>query len=117
MHFLVKFFPEITIKSKPVRRRLVSQLHENVKLVLREIDPAVEVQQVTSRSHLGEYVYQGQPIAHEGDVGYTCSSAAGLCHSRFCGVYGFIETIGEMPNSSRRFETTELLEDLSPFVV
>ncbi len=49
MHFLVKFFPEITIKSKPVRRRLVSQLHENVKLVLREIDPAVEVRRSWDR--------------------------------------------------------------------
>lgn len=37
---------------------------------------------------VGEYVYQGQPIAREGDVGYTCSSAGGLCHSRFCDVPG-----------------------------
>jgi thiamine biosynthesis protein ThiI len=49
MHFLVKFFPEITIKSKPVRRRLVSQLHENVKLVLRDIDPEVEVRRSWDR--------------------------------------------------------------------
>ncbi|TGD72613.1 tRNA 4-thiouridine(8) synthase ThiI [Mangrovimicrobium sediminis] len=43
MKFVVKFFPEITIKSKPVRRRFVAQLHENLRAVLRELDPQVEV--------------------------------------------------------------------------
>jgi murein DD-endopeptidase MepM/ murein hydrolase activator NlpD len=37
---------------------------------------------------VGDAVYQGQLIAREGDVGYTCSSAGGLCHSRFCDVPG-----------------------------
>ncbi len=36
----------------------------------------------------GAQVYQGQPIALEGDVGYTCSTATGSCHSRFCDVPG-----------------------------
>jgi len=44
MKFVVKFFPEITIKSKPVRKRIVAQLHENLKSVLREIDPDVRIQ-------------------------------------------------------------------------
>ncbi len=44
MKFVVKFFSEIIIKSKPVRKRLVGQLHDNVKLVLKQIDPQVEVQ-------------------------------------------------------------------------
>ena len=44
MKFVVKYFSEIAIKSKPVRRRLVSQLHENLKLVLKEIDPHIRVQ-------------------------------------------------------------------------
>ena len=43
MKFLVKYFAEITIKSKPVRRRFVSQLVENMRLVLREIDPGIEI--------------------------------------------------------------------------
>jgi len=37
---------------------------------------------------LDDYVYQGQPIAREGDVGYTCSSAGGLCRSRYCDAPG-----------------------------
>ncbi|RLQ23525.1 tRNA 4-thiouridine(8) synthase ThiI [Seongchinamella sediminis] len=44
MKFVVKFFSEIAIKSKPVRRRLVAQLHENLKSVLREFDPDIQVQ-------------------------------------------------------------------------
>ena len=43
MKFLVKYFAEITIKSKPVRRRFVGQLVENMRLVLEDIDPGVEV--------------------------------------------------------------------------
>ncbi|MEJ2530929.1 MAG: tRNA 4-thiouridine(8) synthase ThiI [Halioglobus sp.] len=43
MQFLVKYFSEIAIKSKPVRRRFVGQLTENLRAVLREIDPAVVV--------------------------------------------------------------------------
>lgn len=37
---------------------------------------------------VGEFVAQGQTIAREGDVGYTCSSSGGLCHTRFCDVPG-----------------------------
>jgi len=35
MKFVIKLFPEITIKSKPVRQRLVKQLRQNVQVVLR----------------------------------------------------------------------------------
>jgi len=35
MKFVIKLFPEITIKSKPVRQRLVRQLKQNVKEVLK----------------------------------------------------------------------------------
>lgn len=35
MKFILKLFPEITIKSKPVRQRLVKQLRQNVQVVLR----------------------------------------------------------------------------------
>lgn len=42
--FIVKFFPEITIKSKPVRRQFVKQLTNNVKQVLREVDKDIQIQ-------------------------------------------------------------------------
>ena len=43
MLFVVKLYPEITIKSRPVRRRLVRQLRKNLKKLLRELDPEVQI--------------------------------------------------------------------------
>jgi thiamine biosynthesis protein ThiI len=44
MQFIVKFFPEITIKSKPVRRQFVSQLTSNLRRILKQIEAGVAVQ-------------------------------------------------------------------------
>ena len=41
MLFLVKLFPEITIKTRTVRWRLIRQLRKNIRSVLSEFDPAV----------------------------------------------------------------------------
>lgn len=43
MVLLVKLFPEITIKSRPVRKRFVRQLRKNIRSVLSEIDANVQV--------------------------------------------------------------------------
>jgi len=43
MKFVVKLFPEITIKTKPVRQLLVKQLTQNIKNVLCRVDPDVKV--------------------------------------------------------------------------
>jgi len=43
MLFVVKLYPEITIKSRPVRRRMVRQLRKNLKKLLRQLDESVEV--------------------------------------------------------------------------
>ena len=43
MKLIVKVFPEITIKSRPVRMRFVRQLAKNIRTVLRDLDPAVVV--------------------------------------------------------------------------
>ena len=43
MLFLIKLFPEITIKSRPVRRRQTRQLRKNIRAVLVELDPHVVV--------------------------------------------------------------------------
>lgn len=44
MKFVIKLFPEITIKSKPVRQRLVRQLRQNVSEVLKREYSHVAVQ-------------------------------------------------------------------------
>ncbi|NWC10712.1 tRNA 4-thiouridine(8) synthase ThiI [Pseudomonas agarici] len=43
MKLIVKVFPEITIKSRPVRMRFIRQLAKNIRAVLRDVDPAVVV--------------------------------------------------------------------------
>ena len=44
MKFIVKFFPEITIKGASARGRFVSRLTGNVRHVLGEIDPDISIQ-------------------------------------------------------------------------
>ncbi len=44
MKFIVKLFPEIIIKSKPVRKQFTRQLHSNLCSVLKTVDPQVKVQ-------------------------------------------------------------------------
>ncbi len=43
MKFIIKLFPEITIKSKSVRQRMTKVLQGNVRNVLRRVDPLVRV--------------------------------------------------------------------------
>src|SRR5690554_3089128 len=43
MKFIAKLFPEITIKSRPVRRRLIQRLQSNLQILLQRIDERVKV--------------------------------------------------------------------------
>lgn len=43
MKFIIKYFAEITIKSIPVRRQFVGQLAKNLRNILKEFDPTIEV--------------------------------------------------------------------------
>ncbi|UZE96602.1 tRNA uracil 4-sulfurtransferase ThiI [Alkalimarinus alittae] len=43
MKFIVKLFPEITIKSKPVRKQFVKQLKRNIRKILKRVDERIEV--------------------------------------------------------------------------
>lgn len=44
MRFIVKLFPEITIKSPPVRKQLVKQLRDNLRRQLRRVHSEIDVQ-------------------------------------------------------------------------
>ena len=44
MHFIVKVFPEIIIKSPPVRKRFIKQLRDNLRLLLANLGVAIDVQ-------------------------------------------------------------------------
>lgn len=43
MHFIVKFFPEITIKSRQVRKRFVKQLRDNLRHQIKPLEAGVQV--------------------------------------------------------------------------
>lgn len=43
MKFIIKLFPEITIKSRPVRKRLIARLQNNIQILLGRIDPGIKV--------------------------------------------------------------------------
>ncbi|KPW96050.1 tRNA s [Pseudomonas syringae pv. coryli] len=43
MKLIVKVFPEITIKSPPVRKKFIRQLGKNIRTVLRELDADIVV--------------------------------------------------------------------------
>jgi len=67
MKFVIKLFPEIIIKSKPVRKRLIAQLKKNLRKVLSPLDPEidvsgswdyVEVNTSNDDAHLAERVLQ-----------------------------------------------------------
>jgi thiamine biosynthesis protein ThiI len=44
MKLIVKVFPEISIKSRPVRKQFTRQLAKNIRTVLRDLDPALVVE-------------------------------------------------------------------------
>ncbi len=46
MKLIVKIFPEITIKSGPVRKRFIRQLCRNIRVVLKDLDPELVVKGV-----------------------------------------------------------------------
>ncbi len=43
MHIIVRLFSEITIKSAPVRKRFIKQLRNNLRDLLRQVDPSLRV--------------------------------------------------------------------------
>ena len=52
MKFVVKYFAEIAIKSKPVRRRFVGHLVDNLRSLLPEFDPDVRVARQWDRLYI-----------------------------------------------------------------
>lgn len=45
MNFIIKLFPEITIKSGPVRKRMSRQLTTNLRIILKRFDSSARVHQ------------------------------------------------------------------------
>ncbi|WP_257295969.1 tRNA uracil 4-sulfurtransferase ThiI [Endozoicomonas sp. YOMI1] len=43
MKFIIKLFPEITIKSAPVRKRYIKMLRKNIRTILKRVDGNIDV--------------------------------------------------------------------------
>jgi len=43
MRYLIRFFPEITIKTHPVRHRLIQVLRRNLRIMLRRLNSGISV--------------------------------------------------------------------------
>ncbi|WP_163835978.1 tRNA uracil 4-sulfurtransferase ThiI [Spartinivicinus ruber] len=76
MKFIVKLFPEITIKSKPVRQRFVKQLRRNIRWTLKPIDPEIEV--IGSWDKI-EVVTQQQEKSITQQIAEKLSHTPGIC--------------------------------------
>lgn len=73
MHFIVKIFPEITIKSPPVRKRFVKQLRQNLSVQLDAVDEDIKVKSDWDRIE----VYAKESI----DAAVVAETAAVLAHT------------------------------------
>jgi tRNA uracil 4-sulfurtransferase len=67
MKFILKYFPEITVKSGPVRKRMSRQLTENLRLLLRRVTQGAQVIQDWDKLEVfvpGEEPEKVQMIVH-----------------------------------------------------
>ncbi|MBJ7537849.1 tRNA uracil 4-sulfurtransferase ThiI [Marinomonas transparens] len=86
MKFIVKFFSEITIKSRPVRKAFVKQLRHNIKLVLRQYDNDVVV--------TGNWDYIEVHSEHDDlreEFIDAMSNIAGIAHFQYVREFPFVD--------------------------
>src|SRR5476651_1389267 len=77
MKLIVKVFPEITIKSRPVRKQFIRQLAKNIRAVLRDLDPAVVVSGVWDNLELETRVTDAKALK---DMTERLSCMPGIAH-------------------------------------
>ncbi|WP_404938081.1 tRNA 4-thiouridine(8) synthase ThiI [Pseudomonas sp. JDS08PS003] len=77
MKLIVKVFPEITIKSRPVRTRFIRQLAKNIRAVLRDLDPAVVVNGVWDNLELETALSEPKALK---DLTERLSCMPGIAH-------------------------------------
>ena len=68
MHFIVKVFPEIIIKSQPVRQRFIKQLRDNLRKMLTNLGVQVQVQRDWEKIEITSTVQDKQLTAQVSDL-------------------------------------------------
>lgn len=77
MKFIIKLFPEITIKSPPVRKQLIRQLRKNIRKVCQQFDPNVDIHSEWDLIHL-QTVVSDQAVLNHIKQALTCTP--GISH-------------------------------------
>jgi thiamine biosynthesis protein ThiI len=77
MQFIVRFFPEIIIKSKPVRKQFVKQLRQNLRTLLKVVDSSVVVESEWDRIVVSSDVVDEQQYLQIVDI---LSCTPGIAH-------------------------------------
>ena len=72
MHFIVKVFPEIIIKSPPVRKRFIKQLRDNLRRLLADLGVDIDVQRDWEKIEV---------VAPGADASVTAQVAEVLAHT------------------------------------
>lgn len=62
MKLIVKVFPEITIKSRPVRKQFIRQLAKNIRVVVRDLDPNIAVAGVWDNLEVQTQITDGKVL-------------------------------------------------------
>lgn len=99
MKFIVKFFPEITIKSRPVRKQFTKQLRDNLRNQLREVDPDVRIQRDWDKLVIETAAPAGAPLERVMDI---LRNTSGIAYFLDVQEFPFID----LPDAYRR--TAEL---------
>ncbi|MBB1518994.1 tRNA uracil 4-sulfurtransferase ThiI [Aquipseudomonas guryensis] len=77
MKLIVKVFPEITIKSRPVRKQFIRQLGKNIRAVLRDLDPELRVDGVWDNLEVETQVSDSKLL---GEMVERLSCTPGIAH-------------------------------------
>ena len=94
MKLIIKFFAEVTIKSPQVRKRFVSQLRKNIKVLLKPIDPQV---QLSGNWDSLEVVTEADPVV-QAQVLERLQNTPGINHIHEVREYplGTIDELGQL---------------------
>jgi thiamine biosynthesis protein ThiI len=77
MKFVVKLFPEMTIKSRPVRKRFIQRLQSNLKIILQRIEPNIKVRGLWDRVDIE---CPPQAAVHYDQIVMALSDTSGIAH-------------------------------------
>ncbi|MGK0499366.1 MAG: thiamine biosynthesis protein ThiI [Oceanicoccus sp.] len=77
MQFIIKFFPEITIKSRPVRKQFIKQLRTNLRILLKPLHESLVVESIWDKMTVR--CDGSDPLLHA-EIVEVLSCASGIAH-------------------------------------